>query len=33
VASKYIDTTAILQVIGGVYNNLSLLDADDTFPI
>ena len=32
-ASKYVDTTAILQVIGSVYNNLNLLDLDDTFAI
>ena len=33
VASKYIDTTAVLQVIGCVYSDVSILDADDTYTI
>ena len=32
-ASKYIDTTAVLQVIGCVYSDVSILDADDTYTI
>ena len=32
-ASKYNDTTAIIQVIGCVYNNISLLDNDDVYYI
>ena len=32
-ASKYNDSTAIIQVIGCVYNNISLLDNDDTYYI
>lgn len=32
-ASKYVDTTAIMQVIGCVYNNPSLLDMDDKYHI
>lgn len=31
--SKYTDTTAIMQVIGSVYNNLSLLDLSDKYII
>lgn len=32
-SSKFIDTTAIMQVIGCVYNNPSLLDCDDKYKI
>ena len=32
-SSKYVDTTAIIQVIGNVYNNGELLDLDDKYPI
>ena len=32
-ASKYVDTTAILQVIGNVYKNPSLLDDTDKYTI
>ena len=32
-ASKYIDTTAIIQVIGCVYNNPQLLDFTDKYTI
>ena len=28
-ASKYTDTAAIIQVIGNVFNNISLLDNED----
>ena len=31
--SKYVDTTAIIQVIGGVFNNPSLLDLTDKYNI
>lgn len=31
--AKYVDTTAIIQVIGGVFNNPSLLDATDQYVI
>jgi len=31
VASKYVDGTAIMQVIGCVYNDPSILDAEDTY--
>ena len=27
--SKYIDMTSIIQVIGAIYNNPNLLDAND----
>lgn len=30
-ASKYVDTTAIIQVIGNIYNNPSLLDSTDKY--
>ena len=33
ISSKYIDTTAIMQVIGNVYNNPSLLDLDEKYII
>ena len=32
-ASKYVDTTSIIQVIGCVYNNLKLLDITDRYTI
>ena len=32
-ASKYVDVTAIMQVIGCVYNNPSLLDYTDKYTI
>ena len=32
-ASKYVDSTAIVQVIGCIYNNSHILDADDTYSI
>ena len=32
-ASKYVDSTAIMQVIGCVYNDASILDKDDTYYI
>ena len=32
-ASKYIDTTAIMQVIGNVFNNPQLLDFTDKYTI
>ena len=32
-ASKYNDPTAVIQVIGCVFNNVSILDADDTYTI
>ena len=32
-ASKYVDTTSIIQVIGCVYNNLKLLDITDKYTI
>lgn len=32
-SSKFVDTTAIMQVIGCVYNNPSLLDRDDKYKI
>ena len=32
-ASKYVDSTAIVQVIGCIYNNPHILDADDTYSI
>ena len=32
-ASKYIDTTAIMQVVGNVYNNPQLLDFTDKYTI
>lgn len=32
-SSKYVDTTSIIQVIGNVYNNPSLLDQDDKYTI
>lgn len=32
-ASKFVDTTAIMQVIGGVYNNPQLLDFTDKYTI
>lgn len=32
-ASKYVDTTSIIQVIGNVYNNPSLLDFEDKYTI
>jgi replicative DNA helicase len=32
-ASKYVDITAIIQVIGNVYNNPSLLDKTDKYSI
>lgn len=32
-SSKYVDTTAIIQVIGNVYNHGELLDLDDKYPI
>ena len=32
-ASKYVDTTAIMQVIGNVYNNPQLLDFTDKYTI
>ena len=28
---KYIDTTSIIQVIGGIYNNPNLLDIEDKY--
>ena len=31
--NKYIDTTAIMQVIGCVFNNPKLLDQDDRYKI
>ena len=31
--SKYIDTTAIIQIIGCVYNNPNLLDCTDKYSI
>lgn len=31
--SKYVDTTSIIQVIGNVYNNPSLLDFEDKYTI
>ena len=31
--SKYVDTTAIMQVIGSVFNNISLLDLSDKYTI
>lgn len=30
-ASKYVDNTAIMQVIGCVYNDPSILEAEDTY--
>ena len=33
VASKYIDTTAIIQVIGNVFNNPQLLDLTDKYSV
>lgn len=32
-ASKYVDTTSIIQIIGCVYNNLKLLDITDRYTI
>ena len=32
-ASKFVDTTAIMQVIGSVYNNPQLLDLTDKYTI
>ena len=32
-ASKYVDATSIIQVIGCVYNNLKLLDMTDKYTI
>lgn len=32
-ASKYVDNTAIVQVIGCIYNDPSILDADDVYNI
>jgi replicative DNA helicase len=32
-SSKFVDTTAILQIIGGVYNNPQLLDFTDKYTI
>lgn len=32
-SSKYVDTTAIVQVIGSVYNDLSILEDDDKYVI
>ena len=32
-ASKYVDTTSIIQVIGCVYNNIKLLDITDRYTI
>ena len=32
-ASKYVDTTAIMQVIGCVYNNPSILDVTDKYSL
>ena len=32
-ASKYVDTTSIIQIIGCVYNNLRLLDITDRYTI
>ena len=32
-ASKYVDTTAIMQVIGCVYNNPSILDITDKYSL
>lgn len=32
-ASKYIDITSVVQIIGGVYNNPSLLDFSDEYTI
>ena len=32
-ASKYVDTTSIMQVIGCVYNNPQLLDFTDKYTI
>ena len=32
-ASKYVDTTAIMQVIGCVYNNPQILDATDKYTL
>ena len=32
-ASKYVDSTAIVQVIGCIYNNPNILDADDAYSI
>lgn len=33
ISSKYVDTTAIMQVIGSVYNDPSLLDLEDKYTI
>ena len=32
-ASKYVDVSAIVQVIGNVFKNLSLLDEKDRYTI
>ena len=32
-ASKYVDTTAIMQVIGCVYNNPQILDVTDKYTL
>ena len=32
-ASKYVDTTAVIQVIGNVFHNPSLLDETDKYTI
>jgi replicative DNA helicase len=32
-ASKYVDNTSIVQVLGCIYNDPSILDAADTYPI
>ena len=31
--SKYVDTTAIIQIIGCVYNNPTILDCTDKYSI
>ena len=32
-SSKYVDTTSIIQVIGNIFNNPSLLDLEDKYII